>query len=506
MKRKSFFFLIGFFLLAVFLLVAIFFVSAGDRDRLLGFAYSSNIGWLSLNCANPELDGCQNIDYAVNYDKETGKLNGLAWSEHGGWWCFGEKCKDWSYLIGAPDKTIIDARVNSWGLVSGWSAFPNLLKEGFVSLQGDSIESPGEKYACGNCYKLWNNEQESCAFCFASAENGGSGPICENCQNCSGSICQNCSSCYLYGSAIDFSKNILRGWAWGEGKNKENYGWIKFTSDIRESETNLPYWQTVGGDLYSGGNIGALNNSKAGDFGATYLILANGEIINFTSFCQDNRGCFGEEWLKKTEELVFPEKNNNYQSSFGRFDVNGLLAGHYGKVNQIIAESQIPTDLGGEVYYAGNDIFLTTKFFESAQTGKKGAGTLIVKGDLYIRGNIEVSAEEVEQLKRLAVLGIVVLKNDEGMGGNVYIDPAVSQLSANIYAENTIFTGTTGDFKTDIPLRVDGSLVAKRFLFQRRFSSIETPGPAENIVYDGRVLLNPPPGFSDLLKSLPTYK
>ena len=59
------------------------FYCRGD-NRLAGFAWSSNIGWVSFNCR----DVNTNIEYGVTSDL-IGNLNGYAWSENIGWIDFG---------------------------------------------------------------------------------------------------------------------------------------------------------------------------------------------------------------------------------------------------------------------------------------------------------------------------------------------------------------------------------------------------------------------------------
>ncbi|MDD5040104.1 MAG: hypothetical protein PHY34_03055 [Patescibacteria group bacterium] len=55
-----------------------------------------------------------------------------------------------------------------------------------------------------------------------------------------------------------------------------------------------------------------------------------------------------------------------------------------------------------------------------------------------------------------------------------------------------------------VPLKVSGLLVAKGFNFDRTY--LKDLAAAEQIVYDGRVLANTPPGLSDFSKALPVYQ
>ena len=59
----------------------------------------------------------------------------------------------------------------------------------------------------------------------------------------------------------------------------------------------------------------------------------------------------------------------------------------------------------------------------------------------------------------------------------------------------------------DKQLKVSGQFLAKNFRFQRTYRSLvgNSREPAENIIYDGRNVINPPPGLGDVLKTLPSW-
>lgn len=58
--------------------------SAGSSQNLTGWAWSSNVGWISFNSDN---EG-RGADYGVNLDLATGKFSGYAWSSNIGWITF----------------------------------------------------------------------------------------------------------------------------------------------------------------------------------------------------------------------------------------------------------------------------------------------------------------------------------------------------------------------------------------------------------------------------------
>ena len=96
----------------------------------------------------------------------------------------------------------------------------------------------------------------------------------------------------------------------------------------------------------------------------------------------------------------------------------------------------------------------------------------------------------------------MVLSDGSAGNGNVTISSGVKTISANIFAEGKITTGTTGLASTDAPLTINGVTVANQYILQRLYSGSTTQG-SEKIVYDGRIIANTPPGMSDIVKSLP---
>ncbi|OGI95131.1 hypothetical protein A3A03_01770 [Candidatus Nomurabacteria bacterium RIFCSPLOWO2_01_FULL_40_18] len=105
------------FVLVFFLLFSFPFVaSAATTSPLSGWAWSSNIGWISFSCANT--NSCTTVNYGVNKDNSSGALNGHAWSSNIGWIKFG------GLLSGFPTNgngtQSIDAKINGNNLV-GWA-------------------------------------------------------------------------------------------------------------------------------------------------------------------------------------------------------------------------------------------------------------------------------------------------------------------------------------------------------------------------------------------------
>ncbi|MEK7511443.1 MAG: hypothetical protein AAB575_00270 [Patescibacteria group bacterium] len=488
-------------------------VSASKNHKISSYAWSENIGWVSLNCYNDGIaNKCLQSDYGVDYDTNTDKMSGFGWSEYGGWLCFGESCGQAGLNV-APDKTAPVIRITDNGLLTGWANWTTLGEAGWLKLQGPKLASAaGTKYSCRNCAQLKGQSSERCGFCFSDSEQkyNGNGSICEQCQQCQNSVCQSCSTCYQYGVGLDYSLNYLFGWGADFDTTEVGFGWLNFVVPL-DANVNAPYVETVAGDIYAGAGLGSLFQGIApiGKYNATYMLQSNGDIIHFASDCEDAGGCESAEgWVSdNVGKLELPKQENNYRGSLGILDIKGLLAGQYGKVEKISTSSQIGNALAGKVYYAKDDLTIdSAKTFLNSLNSVKASGTIVVRGDLHLDAASFYQTNTVKSLKNLASVGWIVLKKSDGSGGNIYIDPAVENLVGNFFAEGKIYTGTTGDSKTENSLRIDGLLVASGFSLQRQFTDWETREPAERIVYDGRVISNTPPGFADLTKALPLWK
>ena len=89
-----------------------------DLKELKGYAWSSNIGWISMNCSND--NSCDKSDYKVILDEDTGNLTGYAWSSNVGWLQFGG-LSDFPEGNGTQS---INARINpDTNEMEGWARF-----------------------------------------------------------------------------------------------------------------------------------------------------------------------------------------------------------------------------------------------------------------------------------------------------------------------------------------------------------------------------------------------
>jgi hypothetical protein len=104
--------------------------NAGSAQNVSGWAWSSNIGWISFNCT--DTSSCGAVDYGVNIAGD-GDMSGYAWSDNIGWISFNQ-----SDLSGCPSGACKAklagnnlqgwARALSYG--DGW--------DGWISLNGSN--------------------------------------------------------------------------------------------------------------------------------------------------------------------------------------------------------------------------------------------------------------------------------------------------------------------------------------------------------------------------------
>lgn len=247
-----------------------------------------------------------------------------------------------------------------------------------------------------------------------------------------------------------------------------------------------PFLETVSGQVYSGGEIQA--GEEPPIYNATYCLQSGGLITNFTS----ELGCT----LAESPVYEIPKAEKNYVGSFGAIDVNGILNGKYGALQQ---PSSLPDQLDGKIYYFPSGLTITSPVqFKNSSGSSRANGLVVVKGDLIIEGDLSYEDRNESDLKNLASIGWIVLK-DGGSGGNVYVGGTVGQVVGAFFAEGTIDTGSSST-----PLRATGVFVAKDFAFNREYAS-RTEG-SERVTFDARVILNPPPGLSDATRSLPGFR
>lgn len=503
----------GLFLFLLCLLLLSFFwlvkrkvdeAQAGEQDNVLGWAWSENFGWFSANCAN--LAECPvptppPYDYGLNIG-EDGSIVGYLWAEHIGWVKFGG--------TGAPggQEAFYDKNTSK---IYGWAKILALGDNGWLKLRGSSVSvGVGPYRRCADCKDIKDDEGNlidiQCRICFKSELYGGSNAICSSCSGCTRgdeNICNTCGECDAYGVAVDRDTGRILGWAWNgnldsNGNLTIGVGWLNFSPTPGGIVLKSPWLETLYGEIYSKNYVRSPSAfvPLLGKYNATFCIEPAGTITHFTS----ESSCLIEGF----EIINYPKTINRYTNVLGKIDLDGILSGQYGTVKEITDESEIESMLGGKIYYHEGDLTVGVKEFLNGVGKQNGAGLILVKGNLNIVGNISYQSGNVSNLKNLSSIGWMVLDDGTGTKGNINIDKSVEEIVGAFYAEGTVSTGTTGDSKTEVPLTVKGLMLARMFKFERMWASAIRG--SEQVIYDGRVLANTPPGMTDIVKALPVWR
>jgi hypothetical protein len=95
----------------------------GAAQNVSGFAWSSNIGWISFNCLDSSPGGTNNdcaiADYGVNIDPVTGNFSGYAWSEFIGYISF--DAPDGGITCTSPCAKLNPIAADGTRAVTGWA-------------------------------------------------------------------------------------------------------------------------------------------------------------------------------------------------------------------------------------------------------------------------------------------------------------------------------------------------------------------------------------------------
>ncbi len=303
---------------------------------------------------------------------------------------------------------------------------------------------------------------------------------------------------------------------------------IRYTLD---SFCGEPFLKAEQGTIYSQNNIRS-TFAPRDNFNATYMIMAGGNssqakvIENFIAGPPVN-----PEYVRPDSGVInFPNISSTGTPGVNTFDyfslthsVNGLgetvvigdgetnLYGFQVKkytppegltVNKFseTLNTVEANPLAGKVYYFTGDLEVDQNWLiKNGILSQTGVGLIIVDGNMMINNNITYENTNYSgSLKNLASVGFVVR-------GNVVIAPGVTQIVGNYYVAGSGLSG--GEFMTGDSgdqLVIYGAVIAKKLVLARTYSAGNEP--AEKVISDGRININTPPGFSDLLKTLPTWR
>ena len=440
---------------------ALFFIVAGvlywhysadaqvNINNVVGWAYSGNTGWISLNSqncvsinnpavctvANPPVQ--YGLKITLNDDLTAGTLNGYAWSTNLGWICFGTTC-----AATTPDNTAADAIF-------------------------ECLDSAGDPVTCD----LANNERANITgWARILSLPGSEGWMRLNAVD---------AGVVDYGLYIDFSNPdsiFLSGYGWhyaGGADSDASYGigWVQFAQG---PEILFPYLHAEGGDVFAK-RISTFFPPPSGKYNAQYLVhvldsAAGSLSTRFTSQCTQAAGGSAAVCEKSDYQLdVTVDQSTERPLNFklGRFDFLGLskpvatVSGNtVNKYDDIVTTTNaIATGgdvvLGGKVYVSSPLSGLTINNpvrFKNAPLNGNGTGTIIVKGDLIINADISYFPAAINDRRELASVAWLVL-------GDVKIAPTVKEVAGTF-----IVLGGLGDAIVDSRLEcsVAGSCVGQK--------------------------------------------
>ena len=508
-----------------------------------GWGWNSILGWVKQRGAVLPSPANKIGSYGVKIVKANGNgnnkwdISGYSWSTLYGWICWGATCDSSN-----PDMAGINMG-STPGPGGKWTA----------SMTGDP--SQGDVALDPNSY----------AGIVSLPNSKGIISLNGTCQN---------GAC-TYGLKYVQSKNEFQGWAWHDTSTYPQLGWVVFSgttifgsctngafagctaspaSQSYQNVTNYSYdasqaagrwytsiidvWlQTRGNDVYS--RAGLTSGSKPpfvnGSYNATYLIQtasasASGNLISACPLVGPNGkqevSCGSPTQTPKTgfTDLSNPASANSYSNSLGYINNTALTT--VGSPNKygynVLDISQLSANrtngLNNTIYYSNGDLTINDNnvpYFYNASSAS-GAGTIVVKGTLRISKSLIYDSSPVTDIKKLASVAWVVLKKNDGTGGNVTFDDCIpvpsggnlynaAEVSGTFYAEGAISTGTgSGCGGDNLPLWVHGTMLAKTFNLQRTYVGNDIG--SEMIDDDGRLVANTPPGLEDFSRALPVWR
>ncbi|MFH1228280.1 MAG: hypothetical protein V1701_10315 [Planctomycetota bacterium] len=402
------------------------------------------------------------------------------------------------------------------------------------------INTTGANDTCNNCdidhcgtgrcpFSAVNSASEDPCIVYPVAEQGqkdycikaGLGACVYNDNNDPTAVeCDKCKFCDVYGVSVD-----MEGGKWYGKAYSEDFGWI----DVSRAGLYSQAWlRAIYGDIYAKISIGSPKMAKAPGYdtageacNATYLVLAGDRMYNFCTEAEpviEGQSQFrtvpsyqfpaysgANPWLVEGYRAFDMPTGTSVYSVLGKIDFNKMATGATETNKSKISDYpsglfNSPVDLAGRTFHfthsRGLDINQKISF-KKGNTGsvKDGSGMILVDLNLYVNHDITYDDSGVTTYKEVPSVAFYVK-------GDMEVGPDVDQIVGTYYVE--------GDFITKAAakqLKVDGLIIAGGFDLNRTYiGTIEFPMPAELITYDGRIQINPPPGFRDLSSALPKFR
>lgn len=393
-------------------------------------------------------------------------------------------------------------------------------------------------------------------ICFEAGDCGGG-----SCLGLGSNTCDECAACSEYGVSLDQSTGNLLGYGFSD-----YFGFINFSFAFLY---NKAWLQVLNGSIYSGSTIGSPGSgappgiSQSAEVGpvtqcnATYLIQGVGTIWNYCSTYQTaspSTNVNASPYLRPGfSELDLPQQTNQFATTIGKLDLDKLIGNvnlnapswtnAYGQevVNILWTGSSSFNGMMQEVApplsCLGNRIFYLTPSSHDGSTAEtftfdppapsgppdddyfqfqscaNGRGTFVIEGfNVKLTTNSGYAAGGIiDSVSKLASLGIIVIRdraNPNPPDVGIAIDRNVTDTVGNFFTDGEITVeGTKSSRERDVMYTNKGVMVASKFNFERRAQgTVDNPLPSEKIEDDGRLGLNPPPGFESFAAVLPQFQ
>lgn len=524
-------------------------------NNITGYGWSENVGWICFGSTCSDTAPDSNPASAA-LDENTGKITGWAkvltlgddgWIKLGrggvsggdvGQECYDceKKCDLWTQnCVGDPPvcsdvEPCIQYSVNEYENCTACFTTTCFCEELPVGSDPASNCAPNCQWPQGESGDdpvIGGNE----FICTGQRNSFAPNPNCPDCctdctESANGRIsCNNCSSCELYGVNSNLSSGDLIGWAWngndGVGGNI-GAGWIHQNAPGGGSYIVYPWLETQYGSIYSPEDV----RQRAGvqRINATYCIFAQ-DIKHLTSFnCQ-------RRFISEVD-IGFPTGEQIYRNGLGRIDIDGLTQYQlieevkYNKYGQEVVDITVLDSVmvfNNKVYVSVGDLAVNSGFsIDNGGIGEKGNGLIVVNGNLTINSDFDYNGSvlpgELSQLASIAwlVKGDIIVKSnvEKAVGAFIILGDGVTSC---LYENDTACDGSVeyprykqngyGIFLTEDSANsftVFGLIVAKAFDLRRTYSDVERG--SERIIYDGRLIANPPPGLDGFVEGLPIIR
>lgn len=296
--------------------------------------------------------------------------------------------------------------------------------------------------------------------------------------------------------------------------NSDNsWAWSQVTYKVAKK----PSLQVWGGNVFSTSEIATAENRKRALRGYNdYKVEVDGSLGNHIF------GSWGELGVISNASVVgfASGASTNVWDNGRNMWVGSSVVSFCDKIPLTIANkpciSEATQTLGGLFTGGGSDddrSRIIDKFVDDTNLEKKDVKTIgeknlrdrkmdveMVKGNVYINGNIKYNGDDFAKLKDMPKM-VIYAEGDDSGGGNIYISCAVTRIDALLVATGTVKTcaadsnGNEPDVNSSErsrQLRINGAVIASKFEAGRTYGAAtgsNTGVPAEVINFDPTLYL-----------------